>query len=406
MSLSRSAIFARATLATATLAVAPTAAARSWCAQPLYVHEWGVHVFGAGGAPAAAAPWPDFFHTTVGVGDAAAAVPVRAMPVDGGVRFLPVLHFYGPPGGAMPTAIGLEVGFSAGSASAWFPALDLFRTGAEANSAKAAAARAALLARRAARTPFGQGDGKDVPLPSDPTRQLVWDLIELTGQAPSAPAASTAPWIQAARGFDSLWASAHGETDRFVFYEGQTAERVPLTLRRAAGWAVGHRAYELANTSAQAIHDVFIVQRDGERVFVVSIPAIAAGAATTFVLDQHPVAAADLHAATYDALKAALGSAAGPPAATGFGPGACTMGRDPAIPFEKADGHELFAPEVDALLSVWGARFFEQAGTTIVYREDEAALDAAMPLSIYADMHRYVVLERAGLALWESVALP
>lgn len=39
-----------------------TAHARSWCANPLWVHEWGVHVFNAAGEriidPVA---WPKFF---------------------------------------------------------------------------------------------------------------------------------------------------------------------------------------------------------------------------------------------------------------------------------------------------------------------------------------------------------
>ncbi|MFO0744932.1 MAG: hypothetical protein U1F43_04545 [Myxococcota bacterium] len=118
--------------------------------------------------------------------------------------------------------------------------------------------------------------------------------------------------------------------------------------------------------------------------------------------------AAELGAATRDALRASLVEAA-PPANAGWGAGPdgeCHMGRDPAIPVEKADGHRLYPPEVDLVLQVWGARFFDQPGTTIVYREDEATLDEAMPLSLYTDMYNYVVLHRAGLALWESVALP
>ena len=82
------------------------------------------------------------------------------------------------------------------------------------------------------------------------------------------------------------------------------------------------------------------------------------------------------------------------------------MGRDPALPVEAAAGHRLYPGEVDTLLGAWGARLFDQPGTTVVYREDAAALDAAMPLAIYADMFHFVVLHRAGLALWEHVTLP
>ena len=82
------------------------------------------------------------------------------------------------------------------------------------------------------------------------------------------------------------------------------------------------------------------------------------------------------------------------------------MERDPAVPVEHAAGYRLYRAEADLVVQTWGARFFDQPGTTVVYREDEAYLDQVMPLSVYTDMYNYVVLHRAGLALWEHVALP
>jgi hypothetical protein len=77
------------------------------------------------------------------------------------------------------------------------------------------------------------------------------------------------------------------------------------------------------------------------------------------------------------------------------------------VPFAKADGHTLYAAEADLVLGVWGERFFGgPAGTNIIYREDTAALDALMPLAVYTDMLNFVVLHRAGLAVWSGVTLP
>jgi hypothetical protein len=82
------------------------------------------------------------------------------------------------------------------------------------------------------------------------------------------------------------------------------------------------------------------------------------------------------------------------------------MMRNPAVPVEHAEGHRLYAQEVDAMLDVWGASFFDAQGTTITYREDTAYLDQEMPLSIYTDMYNFVLLRRAGLAVWSHVPLP
>ena len=86
--------------------------------------------------------------------------------------------------------------------------------------------------------------------------------------------------------------------------------------------------------------------------------------------------------------------------------GDCVMMRDPAVPESAARGHRLYSGEVNAILDVWGDGFFEQEGTTIVYREDIGYLDAMMPLSIYTDMFHYTEIRRLGLAVVQDVALP
>ncbi|MEZ4338024.1 MAG: hypothetical protein R3B82_15500 [Sandaracinaceae bacterium] len=151
---------------------------------------------------------------------------------------------------------------------------------------------------------------------------------------------------------------------------------------------------------------MFLVHRERGRVFVFHTPQIPAGRRAGFLLEDHAVPGAQVRARTRDALRARLADAA-QPAPGGFGWQNCVMMRDPAIPFEHAEGHQLYAHEVDAVLDAWGARLFGQGdGTTIVYREDVAYLDDVMPLGVYSDMYHYAQIRRLGLALMENVALP
>lgn len=398
--------------ALALVLAAPSGAhAKSWCAYPLWVHEWGVHVFDGAGRPRATGLLPDFFHREV-TGTAAAGPAVRELPADGGERDLPVVHFYSPRrGDGVHIPVGLEVGFTGGPASTWFPQVDLFRSAAAANGPTALAARASLVALRAARaaagTWVGGPDGKRAPLPEDPTRQLVWSRLELTDRPPREPAATDVPWVRAARGLDALWVSRGDEAERFVFYEAESREALPLALVRGATYGPGRRHYELVNRGPDAVHDVFVVHREGGRAFVFFAPQIPARASAGFLLEDHEVTGRE-GPATEDALRAVLvdPTQPTPPATYDWNVDRCVMQRDPALPVEEADGHRLYRGEVDTLLGVWRERFFGQPGTTILYREDQATLGRAMPLSVYTDMYNFVVLRRAGLALWERVPLP
>jgi len=107
-------------------------------------------------------------------------------------------------------------------------------------------------------------------------------------------------------------------------------------------------------------------------------------------LEEHR--AADPHAATWGRLRAGLVNPVllEHPVGVQSSGSPCVMDRDPGVPFERVDGYTLFASEVDLLLSVWGERFFDQPGTTVVYREDVAALNTAMPLAFYTDMFHYL----------------
>lgn len=388
----------------AALAPTPTRA-EMWCADPLWAHEWGVLVHGAGGATRTSGPaLPAYFHGQPGAPSGPVS-PVREMPVDGGERALPVLQLYAPRNWR-PVPLGLEVGFAEGEASRWFPQLDARRTASDANGPSARAERARLVAAREAR----RSGAVTSPLGRDPTRQLAWDRLTLDASPAHTLATTATPWVQRLRGLtDALWVNGASESERFVFYEGRTRETPAIRLERGPTHAPGRRHLILRNVSAHPIHDVFLVHREAGAVFVLSAASIPAGRSAGFVLEDHAVAPADLAVRTRHALRDALVDPheSAPPSDYHWGGASgCVMQRDPAIPVERAVDHRLYAAEVDAILEAWGARFFDAQGTTIVHREDTARLDEAMPISLYTDMYHFVVLRRLGLALVEGATLP
>ncbi len=348
------------------LALPSAVLAESWCAYPLWTHEWGVQAFDARGAPRAPVGLAPYFHRSGPAPGSAPPFRARDLPADSGMRALPVLHFYSA--GTLtsgPIPVGIEVGFRRGEALAWYPQVDVFR----------------------------------------PTR-LGWELLELTPAPRHRPAGTRTPWVRALRDFDALWANGRGESERFVFYEARTRERVALAVERGDRHRPGHRHYVLHNRGAQAVHDVVVTHREGGRVFVFVAPTIPAGRRAGFVLEEH--AAPDLAAAQRGWLRARLVDPAegAPPREYRWHANDCVMMRDPAVPVTQAEGHRLFAHEVDAILDVWGAAFFDAPGTTVVYREDAAYLDDVMPLGVYTDMYNFVKLRRLGLAVWTGVTLP
>lgn len=331
------------------------------------------------------------------------------MPADEGTRFLPVLHFYAE--GARSIPVGIEVGFTLGEASVWYPQVDTRRRAADANSAAAQQRRAQLVQARA-RQPFGAGASTG----PDPTRQLQWDHLTLTPAPAATPHRSRARTIRDLRAVDGLWVNAAAgngaagngaagngaaESERFVFYEANTTERVAIRVTRGEEWAQGRRHLILHNDGAHPVHDVFLTHRERGHDYVIFAPQIPAGRSAGFVLEDHAVSRRDRRAQTRGRLRTQLLERLPRQPSED-----CVMMRDPAVPVERAEDHRLTSQEIDVIDSVWGARFFDGRGTTIVYREDTAHLDEVMPLSIYTDMHSYTVLNRAGLVVWNEVSLP
>lgn len=319
------------------LGVVSAAAARaeSWCSEPIYAHEWGVMVFnGAGEGVSGLIPLPSWIEQRGGTsGDLAhrkILTPVRALPPDNGTRDLPVLQFYAPRLWSEVVPIGVEVGFTQGVASAWFPPVNGLRSASEANSPGAQAAREKLLKARAARDPHGLGGD---PVPSDPTRQLIWEELTLR-KIPTklSPEPFEQPWVQTLRAIpDALSVSTAGQVEQFVFYEGRTAERPALNLTSSG--AGGACACEVENTGKHAAHDVFVIARDPSgavRVgFVDTIQAGKHGSVTLDSLDPK-TARATLDSRLVAALTSSGHNADGTPAPK-IEPG-CIMGRDPRHP--------------------------------------------------------------------------
>jgi hypothetical protein len=368
------------------------ALARSWCASPLIVHEWGVQVLRTDGVAPTGVPMPSWFHRS-GSGTSGGE-PVRNLPADNGIRTLPVVQWYAPVQRDLPVA--LEVGFTLGEASVWWPTVDVLRPAAEACSTRAQQARRELEQARAQRDPFRE----DPPLPSDPTKQLGWDRLELRVGAPSHLPPAEVDWVEALRAMPgSLWVERGHERDKFVFYEATTAERPSIVLERGETWGPGRQHVVLRNVGDWTVHDVVLVV-DGR---VVTVPAIPAGATAGFLLEE----ALDerellswLQARWVDAKK--------PQAPTSWEMDMedCAMMRDPAVPTERATNHRLYAPEVELLLQVWGERLAQREGVHLVYREDLAQLDARMPMAVYTDMFHTMELRRLGVVLVEGMALP
>ncbi|MFK8002099.1 MAG: hypothetical protein AB8H86_21070 [Polyangiales bacterium] len=389
------------TIAFVALVVMPvhTARAESWCAYPLWAHEWGVQSFDGQGVPVAAT-LPPWFHRSAST--TAGRSAVRDMPVDGGERALPVLHFYSN-GTLSPNSIpvGIEVGFRRGAATVWYPQVQGIRSAAQANSSAALAARQRLVAARAARTPMG--GGPYATLDRDPTRQLFWDRLDLSAQPARSAHSSTQAWINTARGFDALWVNGAQESERFVFYEGATRERPLVSLERGSRYSANRRHIVLHNRSAYPVHDTILTHRENGRVYVAHIPRIPAGRRAGFILEEHLVSG-DVDSQTRGRLRQTLVDTSASAPATSQGE--CPMMRDPAIPVESAVSHRLYDAEVELILQTWGAAFFDGPGTTLVYREDTTYLDAMLPISLYTDMYNDIVLHRASLAVQRGITLP
>lgn len=330
---------------------ASEARAESWCAAPLVAHEWGVVRVGASGAGPAVPPW-------FARAQEAAPLPgprVRDLPADGGERDLPVISLYTTDSWSFPVPFALEVSFTAGTPSVWWPPVDA----------------------------LGH-------------RSLAWEALALVREPASPPRPAAEPWVAASRAHPgALWVQRGADTERFVFYEGRTQESSALVLSRGDSWSPTRPHYVVENVTDRPVHDVVVVA-DGRAW---TAPMVPAHKTAGFLLE------AKLDPAALRAELRGRWSAGAPPAGNGWGPD-CVMMRDPAVPVTVAVDHVLYPSEVDVLLDTWDHTLFAPRGTRLVYREDVAAVDAAVPARLYTDQFHWVDWHRLSVVLVEGVKLP
>ncbi len=348
-----------------TLALLPTLEAKSWCAYPLVVHEWGVQVYSGPEAD----PWhpnlPTWFYRGAPV-QPVQGTRVRDLPADGGERDLPVLHFYGPLSWDDGIPAAVEVGFARGTASVWYPQVDRL---------------------------VGPSHGD--PLAA----QLAWDALTLTNEARGTPRSSAQPWLADLRAIEgAMWVNRGSESERFLFYEAQTAEQ-PVV--RVEPWSATGPGVRVSNQGAHPVYDLVVIRRDPVDGMVGRLDKLDPGEAVDLPMAAMP----DPEAVVRPWLLERLVDADQPEPELDWTVDFddCVMMRDPAVPVSIATGHGLFRAEAQALLDLWAPRFFGSQGTSLLYREDPAALDAMAPLAVYTDMRHFLQLHRSGLVFWAGL---
>ncbi|MDX9722241.1 MAG: hypothetical protein RBU37_15975 [Myxococcota bacterium] len=357
----------------AILLASASAWAESWCASPIFVHEWGVHTFGQCSTELgeqAKCPidtkLPSYFHRE---GPAVNDVSrhVKDEPVDTGEREIPVIQVYSKGGWSDRIPLAVELGFANGQAQVWYPQVD-------------------------------------ARLANDEPIELVWS--QLSGsETPLKPAPDTElDWILGLRKVpDALWLNHKDETERFIFYEGDSQESAALRLRKGEQYSPEKRHLLIENTSDADVEDVFLSFRGDGHSFLFFAPKIPAKSSAGFILEEHELSNDDWAKSSRSQLRKRLLE---PLALDAIDPWTnCIMGRDPAQPYSISSGYRLYSEELEVLLALWAERFFDSQGYTLLYRESTAYVDQQVPLRVYTDMYYYVVLSRLSLALMENVLI-
>ena len=409
------------------LAFLPTAGysqAGLWGPWPVSVHEWGVHEFDWTNPAATATAVAPFMYTdkTPGVPIPPPGPRVKDLPPDWGIRLKPVLYFHTRANDK--ARVGVEVRFVGGHASSWWPQVSIYRTPAQVAQAAPFDYNGWMQQQPKFYRP-GQ-----VKVPDDQRFELAWQDLTITKTAPprGLPDHTGQPaWIAQARKVDCDYVSNGKETEKFLFYEGQTRETPALAVLPAnSAMTTDSRATTcyLVNAGDQPIYDVFVVYRDTKRgvrwstylaelpvvpttnehesspghavIQIVSIPLpdFATLAPAPEKGDSLQGAERQFTGRLRDRMLETL-TAGAPLPMPGNGP----FPRIPAAPQPPTQIAMLYADEAAALDRIWAHDFFSGEGLTIVYREAPAYLDQAMPLQLFTDAAHYVVLSRCGLVL-------
>ena len=223
-------------------------------------------------------------------------------------------------------------------------------------------------------------------------------------------------WVKLARNVNSAYVSDGKEAEKYIFTRGKRPRSPAIVILPPPRNDSNHY---LVNVSDFPIHDVFAIYRDKARKVVwvkylpmmapvpvvatnpevlsrgYNVPQITALALPDFaaMTPAQGLTPEEFTRMTRDRLLETLTAGV-------FYDGDMSMDlRDPTLPQPPTTQSQLFPQEASALEAIWHADFFAADGLTILYREDPAYLDQAMPLNIYTDMFHYVKLTRCGLVL-------
>lgn len=439
-----------------------------WPARPIEVHEWGVSVFDWSGTTPDNPALPGFFYTDKSPGQplSAPASRVKDQEADIGVRIRtkPVLYFYGPDTlqkkikqNNRPIPIAVEVRFQDGGANAWWPQVNRFRTKAESEKATAPNLESwnrtrmdkykSALGARVNAAEFEKvwksqenrkfianqpGRLKDFgglpPFPDDERFQLIWDRLELTQKIGTnqlcTDGLTDSHWVKLARKVDCDFVSTGRETEKFLFYEGTTAE--PPAIAVIPHFEFNPRTRDpgflVCNVTDHPIYDLFVIHRNRAKgqlwaeyfpvvqpmrnriqdptseqsrphVILPAIPNFSEVPLNAF-LDE-----SEFRRRTQDQLAQVL--KLNYPDSLGY------YGelRNPALYQPATVEHRLFSQEVAAIQAIWDQEFFSQDGLTVLYREAPQYLDEAVPLKIYTDHEHYINLSRCSLVVNQGINL-
>lgn len=421
--------------------------------EPLIVHEWGVQSFDWTANRLEREALPEWMYTDARPGK---VLPLPEKPVklgrpDSGLRTKPLLYFYPTRSGLTRNTakVSIDVRFEHGHAIAWYPQVHRYRTAAmsaaagppdwDAWIAKRTQALGLSLdqVRMTGRTAEGSPlyvvnrmPETNLGSPPDERMQLVWEELTVSTDPRQHEiefqAVPKSSWIHRARDVDSAQVSNGSEAEQFVFYEGKTSELPTITILPPHRYFTQTRRepdpnHYVINTGKHPIHDVLVMYRS--KNWKVAWCACVSRLLPAERLERDPrlYAPGRMHALPHIPCVVV-------PDLNGMKEAALTeeefvrKTRDrlfdsltegdvyprlflgnPGFPQPPTVTHQLYDKEANGLLDIWNEEFFKQEGLTVIYREDPAALDAAMPLKIHASNDWRVVLNRCGLVVNQRI---
>ncbi len=217
MPITRRSLFARAAAAFAAGLLGPVRRLFADDGGDLVVHEWGVLICRSGGLAGegvdVASSFPPFVYSRRA--DHRRFMAAYQTALDTPIEIdKPVVHFYGPEG----KRVRFRTRFAEGLPLVWWPRAEWDET------------------------------------------SLAWDVT--LGAEPAVPvqAVERGHWFERLRATDSMYCQLGDQSERFLYYDGESRYASPLGVRKAEG------AYRVENTGREPALDVYLCARAGEFV--------------------------------------------------------------------------------------------------------------------------------------------